>query len=300
MRRKTSPTTPVVPTAPPATGGMVVTLRRNSTRDLLRRLGHGVPRLLPPGPEGAPVLGTGESPPAPSVKDQLNTAIGCKTSEVALTLLSQVVKLEHLVTKTTSEEHIDTLLQNASAMLAELQPTRATEALLAAQMVGAQRPAMEFLVRATLEGQTVVGADANVLRATRLMRIFNEQVETMAKLKGKGGQQRVVAEHVTVAAGGQAIVGTVIPGGGGRVATIQDEPHERRRGRLKNGNPPGDWRTARRCGAWTRRRTACQCPALRNRRRCRLHGGKSTGPKTAAGLEQSRRARWKHGRIRER
>ena len=74
-----------------------------------------------------------------------------------------------------------------------------------------------------------------------------------------------------------------------------DEPLERRRGRLNNGNPPGDWTTARRCGARRRRRTACQCPAMRNRRRCRLHGGKSTGPKTADGLERSRRARWKHG-----
>ena len=94
-----------------------------------------------------------------------------------------------------------------------MQPTTATEALLAAQMVGAQRLAMIFLGSATLPGQTVQGADAHVLRATRLMRIFNEQVETMAKLKGKGGQQRVVVEHVTVSAGGQAIVGTVVPGG---------------------------------------------------------------------------------------
>jgi len=31
--------------------------------------------------------------------------------------------------------------------------------------------------------------------------------------------------------------------------------------------------------------------------RCRLHGGKSTGPRTPEGLERSRRARWKHGRY---
>lgn len=67
------------------------------------------------------------------------------------------------------------------------------------------------------------------------------------------------------------------------------------RGWLNNGNPPGDWSTARRCGAMTRRRTACQCPAMQNRRRCRLHGGKSTGPRTPEGLERSRRANWKHG-----
>lgn len=29
--------------------------------------------------------------------------------------------------------------------------------------------------------------------------------------------------------------------------------------------------------------------------RCRLHGGKSTGPRTPEGLERSRYARWKHG-----
>jgi len=29
--------------------------------------------------------------------------------------------------------------------------------------------------------------------------------------------------------------------------------------------------------------------------RCRLHGGESTGPRTPAGLERSRRARWRHG-----
>jgi hypothetical protein len=73
-----------------------------------------------------------------------------------------------------------------------------------------------------------------------------------------------------------------------------DEPQARRRGWLKNGNPPGDFTRARRCGAKTRRATACQSPAMRNGR-CRMHGGKSTGPKTTAGLERSRNARFKHG-----
>ena len=29
--------------------------------------------------------------------------------------------------------------------------------------------------------------------------------------------------------------------------------------------------------------------------RCRMHGGKSTGPRTPEGLERSRKARWVHG-----
>jgi hypothetical protein len=52
-----------------------------------------------------------------------------------------------------------------------------------------------------------------------------------------------------------------------------------------------------RCGARTRQGRPCLSPAIRGKRRCRLHGGLSTGPRTAEGLERSRRARWKHGRY---
>ena len=39
-----------------------------------------------------------------------------------------------------------------------------------------------------------------------------------------------------------------------------------------------DW-PGRRCGAKTRRGTACLKPALSGKNRCQLHGGKSTGVK---------------------
>ena len=51
---------------------------------------------------------------------------------------------------------------------------------------------------------------------------------------------------------------------------------------------------ALRCGARTRAGCPCAGPAMPNGR-CRLHGGKSTGPRTPEGLERSRRARLKHG-----
>ena len=37
------------------------------------------------------------------------------------------------------------------------------------------------------------------------------------------------------------------------------------------------------CGARTRSGTPCKCRALDGKKRCALHGGKSTGPKTEAG-----------------
>jgi hypothetical protein len=72
--------------------------------------------------------------------------------------------------------------------------------------------------------------------------------------------------------------------------------NEQRRGWLRNENPPGDFSQAARCGAKTRRGTSCQCPAMENGR-CRLHGGLSTGPKTAAGIERIRQAVTTHGRY---
>jgi hypothetical protein len=187
----------------------MMTFKKNPFGDLLRRLDTPLPRAaLPASSALSRGVATADPPPAPSVEDRLNAAFGCKTSEVALAVLIQVLKFEH-PTKDVSEEQMTKMHLNATAMLAELEPKTATELLLAAQMVGAQRLAMEFMVRATHPQQTTDCVDRNVLRATRLMRLFNEQAEAMAKLKGTGGQQRVVVEHVTVAAGGQAIVGTV-------------------------------------------------------------------------------------------
>lgn len=69
------------------------------------------------------------------------------------------------------------------------------------------------------------------------------------------------------------------------------------RGWLKHGNTPGDPSKARRCGARARTRgnQPCRAPAIKGKRRCRMHGGRSTGPQTLEGCERSKRARWKHG-----
>ena len=50
------------------------------------------------------------------------------------------------------------------------------------------------------------------------------------------------------------------------------------------------------CLAKTRRGTACQKPPIKGKRRCRLHGGLSTGPKTPEGKARISAAHWKHGK----
>lgn len=55
----------------------------------------------------------------------------------------------------------------------------------------------------------------------------------------------------------------------------------------KNGN---FWR----CGAKNRQGSPCRRAPMPNGR-CHLHGGKSTGPRTAAGIERIKAARTVHG-----
>jgi hypothetical protein len=50
-----------------------------------------------------------------------------------------------------------------------------------------------------------------------------------------------------------------------------------------------------RCGAKTRSDAACAKFPIEGKRRCRLHGGLSTGPKTAAGRAAISAANTKHG-----
>jgi hypothetical protein len=52
----------------------------------------------------------------------------------------------------------------------------------------------------------------------------------------------------------------------------------------------------RRCGAKTRAGTPCQNPAIKDRSRCKLHGGRSTGPRTPEGKARVIAAHTKHGR----
>jgi hypothetical protein len=89
----------------------------------------------------------------------------------------------------------------------------------------------------------------------------------------------------------------------------ENEPHVRREneqkesqndtncpnGWLKNGNQPGDLKQVPKCWAKSKRHgQPCKQPAMKNGR-CRFHGGKSTGPKTAEGKENARLSNFKLG-----
>ena len=75
------------------------------------------------------------------------------------------------------------------------------------------------------------------------------------------------------------------PHGGDAAITLAPRPA---------GGGRGNPNLAPRCGAKTRAGLVCRAPAMTNGR-CRLHGGKSTGPRTTAGLAKVAAARTTHG-----
>ena len=87
------------------------------------------------------------------------------------------------------------------------------EGMLSAQMVSTHELAMKFLRRAA-GSQTLKQVDVNTNVSTKLLQTFAAQMEALSRYRTKG-QQRVVVEHVSVNAGGQAVVGIVEAKSGG-------------------------------------------------------------------------------------
>jgi hypothetical protein len=151
-----------------------------------------------------------ETIPNGSSDSASNKSLGCLITGISRELAAERIVYEAGAlllngSEAKNEENVTAALD----LLLELRTANATEAMLNVQMVGTHEAAVKFLRNAMLEGQAPEGIDANVLRATRLMRLYIEQLAAMAKLKGKTGQQKVTVEHVHVNAGGQAIVGQV-------------------------------------------------------------------------------------------
>jgi hypothetical protein len=103
----------------------------------------------------------------------------------------------------------------ALALLQGIAPRDAIEGLLAIQMISVHNVAMQTMKMAMFSNQTFEGKEASVNQANKMLRTFVAQMEALRKHRS-GGQQKVTVEHVHINKGGQAIVGTVNPGGGGK------------------------------------------------------------------------------------
>jgi hypothetical protein len=111
----------------------------------------------------------------------------------------------------------------ATAALVGIGPNDEIEGMIAAQMIATHNAAMECFRRAMGEQQSLEGRQANLGQANKLVRSYAVLVEALNRHRGK--VQKVQLEHVTVHAGGQAIVGTVEAQGISKHIKAEERPH---------------------------------------------------------------------------
>lgn len=104
-------------------------------------------------------------------------------------------------------EEVEVALSASLALIRDIAPRDAIEQMLVVQMLGLHNTAMDLMTRAAL-APGMATANVDTAQATKLMASFRAHAETLQKLRGKG-QQKITVEHVSVHAGGQAIVGNI-------------------------------------------------------------------------------------------
>lgn len=95
----------------------------------------------------------------------------------------------------------------ASAMLAEIEPQDAIEAMLTAQMTATHVAMTTLCSRMSYQNSTEI-RESLERSMTRLSRTYLAQMDALKKYRAKA-QQTVRVERVNVESGGQAIVGTI-------------------------------------------------------------------------------------------
>jgi hypothetical protein len=142
----------------------------------------------------------------------LTEALGVPDSEAANGILSQIINAG-TIGKRADESAANFML----ALVAGIEPQDQIETMLAAQMAAVHNATMTFARRLN-HTEHLAQQDSASNALNKLARTFAVQVEALNRHRGKG-QQKVTVEHVTVNAGGQAIVGAIStsPGAGGQM-----------------------------------------------------------------------------------
>jgi len=107
-------------------------------------------------------------------------ATGVKDLDLSARIIGQVSRMQTVWPFGNASEAV----QAAGEMMLEIKPENLMEALLATQAIGVHHAALSCLLRTALPVKAVEDVDTYARVATRLMRLYMEQVEAMAKYSG--------------------------------------------------------------------------------------------------------------------
>ena len=141
----------------------------------------------------------------------LDRSTGCKAFDAATAVITN--GMHAVMGGTNDAEVMDVANKNYLAMMAELKPKDAFEGMLVSQMSVTYMQAMDCLKMAASNKNSSKIFERFQNQGIKLMRLYNQQLETLDKHRRKGNQKMTV-EHVNVHDGGKAVVGNIQGGGG--------------------------------------------------------------------------------------
>lgn len=150
---------------------------------------------------------------------QLNNAFGTSSKDFVEASILSVARVIQKRDGVVMPHEMDAIL----AVLDGAKPKDEIEAMLVTQMAITHVLAMRS-ARSLAKSTEIPQQDSNGLALHRLTKTFTTQIDALAKIR-RGGEQRVIVEHVHVYPGGQAIVGNVTTTGGGAGFGNIEQPH---------------------------------------------------------------------------
>jgi hypothetical protein len=127
---------------------------------------------------------------------------------------------------TSEPAHAEQDINQVLAAVAGVGAKDEIEGMLATQMVATHTAIITTLHRQK-QSETLLERERYGNLAVKLLRTFAAQVEALQRHRGKG-QQHIRVEHVDVHAGGQAIVGAVTAGEGGKEKSDEQVLHHQK------------------------------------------------------------------------
>ena len=189
--------------------------RRQAPRFAVRQQEGNQLQMMPTGVH-AEVAGAG-----------LMNAFGITDLDLAESLFQQIVNATHV--QPLGVPVAEGTLNAALAAVTGIGPRDEAEAMLATQMVGVHWIAMALLSKAGSTNDRALLNDAGNM-ATKLLRTYTAQLETLKRYRS-AGEQRVVVQHqhVTVTADQAAVQvngdGYPAPGGRGAASETEEQSH---------------------------------------------------------------------------
>jgi hypothetical protein len=150
-----------------------------------------------------------DPPGTPNAMVLLMDAMGTCDPQFFSGFLTQVIN----ATDTGDDGTNATTVNSALGFIRSIKPRDETEAQLAAQMAATHSAVMTFARRLS-KVSTIPQQDSAINAYNKLARTYAAQMEALKRYRSTG-EQKVTVTHVSVADGGQAIVGNVTTGGGG-------------------------------------------------------------------------------------